>query len=141
MFLEDFKKVKIGAMKNHDKTTVDTMNIVINKLMLLTIEKRKDGVEILEADVVKVLKKTESELIEERDAFEKAGRSEEVSKLDAQIECVKQYLPELMSKEKIAEIIGELDDKSVPAVMKHFKVNFAGKCDMKDVNEVLRNLK
>jgi uncharacterized protein YqeY len=45
-----------------------------------------------------------------------------------------------MSKEEIKEVILALQDKSVPAVMRHFKANYAGKCDMKEVNEVLRNL-
>lgn len=46
----------------------------------------------------------------------------------------------MLSAEKIKEIILSLPDKSVPAVMKHFKANYNGKCDMKLVNETLRNL-
>ena len=46
----------------------------------------------------------------------------------------------MMSKDEIKNIINSLEDKSVPSVMKHFKLNYAGKVDMKDVNEVLRSL-
>ncbi len=45
-----------------------------------------------------------------------------------------------MSKEEIKEIILSLEDRAVPNVMKHFKLNYNGKCDMKVVNEVLRSL-
>ena len=34
MRIEDFKKVKIEAMKARDKDAVDALNAVINKLML-----------------------------------------------------------------------------------------------------------
>ena len=46
----------------------------------------------------------------------------------------------MLSQEKIKEIILSLDDKSIPAVMKHFKANYSGKVDMRDVNIVLKSL-
>ena len=44
------------------------------------------------------------------------------------------------SDDEIKNIIASLDDKSTPAVMKHFKTNYAGKVDMKKVNDALKNL-
>ena len=84
--------------------------------------------------------KAEKELIEERDAFEKAGRAESVESLNKQIATVKNYMPKLMSEDEIKAEILKLDDKSVPSVMKHFKANFLGKVDMKLVGEVLKRL-
>ncbi len=46
----------------------------------------------------------------------------------------------MMSQQEIKTEILKLDDKSVPSVMKHFKANFAGKCDMRDVQAVLKSL-
>ena len=46
----------------------------------------------------------------------------------------------MMSEEEIKEVILSLADRSVPNVMKHFKSNFAGKCDMRKVQEVLKGL-
>ena len=37
-------------------------------------------------------------------------------------------------------IINSLEDKSVPSVMKHFKMNYAGQVDMSLVNSILRSL-
>lgn len=140
MTIDDFKKAKIEAMKNHDKDTVTGLNTLINKLMLFNIEKRAKGEEMSEADYVQILKKTQKELVEEKEAFEKAGREDTVRSLENQIAAIEKYLPKMMSEEEIRAVIAALPDKSVPAVMKHFKTEYAGKCDMAEVNKVLRNL-
>lgn len=140
MKIEDFKKVKIEAMKAHDKNAVNALNAVINKLMLASIEKKAANEELTDADVTKILQKTVNELNEERDGFARAGRSETVADLDKQIETVTKYLPKMLSQSEIREIILSLDDKSVPAVMKHFKTNYAGKVDMREVGEVLKTI-
>ena len=46
----------------------------------------------------------------------------------------------MMSEEEIRTIILSLEDKSIGAVMKYFKQNYAGKCEMKTVQEVLKNV-
>lgn len=140
MTLDELKKAKVEAMKNHDKDGVSALNLVINKVMLLSIEFKAQGKELSEADVTGILQKAEKELVEERDAFEKAGRAESVESLNKQIATVKNYMPKLMSEDEIKAEILKLDDKSVPSVMKHFKANFLGKVDMKLVGEVLKRL-
>ena len=129
-------------MKEKDKDAVSALNVVINKIMLSSIEKRAKGEELSEGDILSLLQKTEKELLEEKAGFEKAGAgyTDKVQSLDNQIATVKSYLPQLMSKEEIKQVILGLEDKSVPSVMRHFKSNYAGKCDMKEVNEVLRSL-
>lgn len=133
------KKAKIVAMKEKNADAVTAYNAVISKLMLMKTD-ANHGPEITDADIVSACRKTESELLEEKANFEKAGRAETVASLEKQIATVKQYIPAMLSKEKIKEIILSLPDRSVPAVMKYFKANYAGKCDMKDVNETLRSL-
>lgn len=140
MNIDDFKKVKIEAMKAKDKDAVTALNSVINKLMLAGIEKKAVGETLSDEDVVKILQKTVNELVEEREAFVKAGRDETVASLDKQIETVKKYLPKLLSEEEIKAIILSLEDRSVPLVMKHFKSEYAGKVDMRLVGSVLKSL-
>ncbi|MDE7348590.1 MAG: GatB/YqeY domain-containing protein [Clostridia bacterium] len=142
MNIEFFEKQKVAKMKEKDKDAVSALNVVINKIMLSSIEKRAKGEELSEGDILSLLQKTEKELIEEKSGFEKAGASyaDKAQSLENQIATIKSYLPQMMSKEEIKEIILSLDDKSVPAVMRHFKTAYAGKCDMKEVNEVLRSL-
>lgn len=138
MTLEQFKKEKVEAMKNHDKDTVSALNVIITKIMSLTIEKRATNEVVSEADIDTLLKKAEKELIEEKEGFEKAGRTENVASLTKQIEVIKKYLPEMLSEDKIREIISSLEDKSLPSVMKYFKLNYQGKADMKIVSTIAK---
>lgn len=140
MTLEQFKKEKIEAMKNHDKEAVSALNVIITKIMNLTIEKRSAGEEVKEEDIVKIIQKAEKELIEEKEGFEKAGREDNVKSLTLQIEIIKKYLPAMLSEKEISDVIATLEDKSIPSVMKHFKQNYAGKVDMKLVSEVAKKL-
>ncbi len=135
MTLQDLKKEKIVAMKNHDKDVVAGLNVVIAKLMIL--EKSGNG-DITETDVANAVKKSIKELQEERDGFEKAGRAESVLSLNNQIAAVEKYLPKQLSEEEITAIIESLPDKSVPFVMRHFKANYDGLVDMKLVASLLK---
>ena len=127
MNIDDFKKAKIEAMKAHDKDTVTAFNALINKLMLFNIEKRSKGEEMSDADYVQILKKTQKELFEEKEAFEKAGRADTVLSLNNQIAAIEKYLPKMMSEDEIRAVIMTLPDKSVPSVMRYFKAEYAGK--------------
>ena len=140
MTLQELKKEKIVYMKAKNKDAVNALNALINKVMLQTIEKRKDGVELTEGDIDVLIQKTEKELLEEQLAFKNAGRDEQVQALENQLEVIRKYLPKLLSDDEIAEIISKLDDKSIPSVMKYFKANYNGKVDMKRVNIILRKM-
>ena len=139
MTLEQFKQEKIKAMKEKNKDAVSALNVIITKIMALTIEKRANGEEVMEADVDTLLQKAEKELSEEREGFMKAGREENVISLTNQIEVIKKYLPKLLTEEEITQIIASLEDKSIPSVMKYFKQNYQGKADMRLVNNIAKN--
>ncbi len=139
MTLEELKKDKIAAMKAHEGDAVTAYNALISRLMLMATDPNH-GRDITEADIVSAASKTEKELLEEQENFRKAGREETVAALEKQIETIRRYIPAMMSAEEIKTVILSLEDRSVPAVMKHFKANYAGKCDMKLVNETLRSL-
>lgn len=140
MLEQDIKAARIEAMKQHDKVVSGVYSVVLNKIMLAGIEKRAKGGELTEADIVGILQKTEKELYDERDGFVKANRPEKVAELDRQVEAVKRFIPAMMSEDEIKSVIEALPDKSIGAVMKHFKSEYAGKCDMKLVGEVLKKL-
>ena len=90
--------------------------------------------------MVSILQKTVKELTEEAEAYEQAGKFETANEVKLQKEAVEEFLPKMMEKEEIKKIILGLEDKSIPFVMKYFKSNFAGKVDMRDVQEVLKSL-
>lgn len=140
MINDELKKANVQAMKDKDMVARSIYSVVLNKTMLEGIKKREKGEELSDADVVQILQKTIKELNEEKENYEKVGNTEEAQTLAKQIEIIKAYLPQMMSQEEIKQIILGLEDKTIPFVMKHFKANYAGKCDMRLVQEVLKNI-
>lgn len=140
MLLDEIKKANIQAMKDKDTVARSIYSVILNKIMLETIKKREKGEEIADADVSNILQKTIKELEEEKENYIKVNNHEEVEKIATQIEIASKYLPKMLTKEEIAEIINTLEDKSIPTVMKHFKTNYNGKCDMRLVQEVLKGI-
>lgn len=140
MLVEEIKKANIQAMKDKNSVARSIYSVIMNKIMLENIKKREKGEEINDADVSNILQKTIKELTEEGENYAKVGNVEEEVKIKRQIEIASAYLPKMLSNEEIKEIILSLDDKSIPSVMKHFKINYNGKCDMRAVQEVLKGL-
>lgn len=140
MLIEEIKKANIQAMKDKDTVARSIYSVIMNKIMLETIKKREKGEEVSDADVSNILQKTIKELTEEAENYAKVGNHDEEATIKRQIEIAGAYLPKMLTNEEIKEIIMSLDDKSIPSVMKHFKMNYNGKCDMHAVQEVLKNL-
>lgn len=136
MILEQIKSANIEALKNKDTIARNIYSVVLNKIKLEEIKKREKQEELKDADVIQILQKSIKELEEEKVNYEKVNNTLEVENITAQISILKNYLPQMMSKDEIRNIISSLDDKSIGSVMKHFKMNYAGKCDMRDVSEV-----
>lgn len=140
MILDEIKKANVEALKNKDKEARTIYSIVMNKAMLETIKKREKGEELNDADMVQIFQKTIKELTEEAENYAKAGNSEESANILKQRQIIENYLPKMMSEEEIESEINKLDDKSIGNVMKHFKTNFAGKCDMRMVSEAIKKM-
>jgi len=140
MIIEDIKKANIEAMKNKNSNLRTIYSVVINKYMQVEINNRTTGQATTDADMVKLIAKTIKELDEESANYQKVNNMEEVKNIEEQKSALTKYLPEMLSKEKIKEIILTLQDKTVPSVMRHFKTNYNGQCDMKDVSDVLKSL-
>ena len=140
MIEEQIKKANIQAMKDKDTVARSFYSVLMNKFLLEKIAKGSRETALADADASNIIQKTIKELNEEKENYAKVGNTEEVAKLARQIEIASSYLPKMLSKEEIKNIILSLEDKSVPTVMKHFKANFNGQVDMRLVQEVLKSL-
>lgn len=140
MIIDEIKKANIQALKDKNKNARDIYSIVMNKHLLATVECRTSGKEMTDADMVKIITKTIKELTEEQENYLKVNNQAKANDIADQKAILEKYLPQMLSSEKIKEIILSLEDKSVPAVMKHFKTNYNGQCDMKTVSDVLKTL-
>ena len=138
MLIEELNKANIEALKARDQVARAIYSVIISKYKALDIELKAAGKGATDADLVKLITKTIKELDEEKESYEKAGRSEEVKNILTQKSLIEKYLPKLMSEEEIRKVIASLEDKSIPSVMKHFKMNYDGKADMALVSKVAR---
>lgn len=141
MLFEDLKKAQMDALKEKNTLKRSILQIVTGKAMLVKIAKREKNEELTDQDVLQVIAKVIKELEEEKLGFEKAGRTEKVEELTSQQKLLEEYLPRQLTEEEIKTEIEKLEDKSMPNIMKHFKINFAGKCDMKLVNQIANQYK
>ena len=138
MLIDELSKANIEALKARDQVARAIYSVILSKYKALDIELRAQGKEASDADLVKLITKTIKELDEEKESYEKAGRQEEVRNILTQKSLIEKYLPKLMSEEEIKKVIASLEDKSMPSVMKHFKMNFDGKVDMSLVSKIAR---
>ncbi len=140
MLFDQIKQDHISAFKAGDKLKKDILSIIISKCKYKLTEKNSTGT-ITDQDVLAIIEKTVKELNEEIDSFTKAGDAykEKVENLGKQKEMISLYLPKKLTEEEIKDIINTLDDKTLPNIMKHFKTNYAGKCDMAKVSQIAKS--
>ena len=140
MIEEQIKKANIEAMKNKDVVARGFFSVLLNKILLEKIAKGDRNAPLSDPDIAKILQKSIKELEDERENYIKVNNAVEVENLNRQLEIAKSYLPKQLEKDEIKNIILSLDDKSIPNVMKHFKMNFNGQVDMRLVQEVLKEI-
>ena len=138
MLINELEKDNITALKNKDKTARAVLSVVINKYRVNAIELKAQGKDATDNDLIRVINKVVKELDEEKMGYEKLGRAEDVANINAQKAIIEKYLPKLMSEDEIRKVIASLEDKSMPSVMKHFKMNYDGKVDMSLVSRIAR---
>ena len=138
MLIDELSKANIEALKARDQVARAIYSVIIAKYKALDIELKAQGKSATDADLVKVISKSIKELDEEKESYAKAGRDEEVKNITTQKALIEKYLPKLMSEDEIRKIISSLEDKSIPSVMKHFKMNFDGQVDMSLVSKIAR---
>lgn len=140
MLEEKIKQANIQAMKDKDAVARAFYSVLMNKILLEKIARRESGKEFVDADIATIIQKLIKELNDEKENYLKVGNTAQVSAIEKQIELANLYLPKQLSADEIKKIIMSLPDRSVPAVMKHFKANFNGQVDMRLVQEVLKGI-
>jgi len=140
MILEQINKENVIAFKEKNTLIKDIISVIKSREKLLEIEKRTKNETVVDADIIKLLQKLIKELEEALENYKKVNNETEVNNVMTQIKFCEKFLPKLLDKDEIKNIIEYLNDKSIPTVMKHFKENYAGSVNMKDVQEVLKSL-
>lgn len=108
---EDLKQ----SMKSGDKFKLSVLRMLKSAMQLESISKKH---ELNDDEVMSVIKKqvkTRKDSIEE---FKKYNKTEEVTKLEQEIEILNAYLPEEMTEEEIKKVIDEVFNELNPTSMK-----------------------
>lgn len=140
MILEEINKANIQAFKEKNALIKDIISVIKSRAKLLEVEKRTKNEQVTDADMANLIQKLIKELAEAVENYKKVNNTNEVENIEKQIDFCKGFLPKTLDKEEIKNIILSLDDKSIPSVMKHFKANYAGSVDMREVQEVLKSI-
>jgi uncharacterized protein YqeY len=140
MIFDELKKAKMQAFKDKNLDARAVLEAVISRCMLQSVELKANGKELTDQETLTNIMKVVKELEEERISFEQAKRDEKVTSLTNQINFISKFLPKQLTEEEIRNIIASLEDKSMPSIMKHFKTNYQGQCDMGLVSKIAKNL-
>lgn len=140
MLIDDIKKASVEAMKARDSIAKGIYSIIVNKYMLLNIEKKEKGEQATDNDMISIISKTLKEFADEKESYLKVNNQEKVNAIAHQEELISKYLPKMLSEDEIRKEINSLEDKSIPSIMKHFKANFQGKVDMSLVNKIAKSI-
>lgn len=140
--VEKLQKDMIEAMKNHQKERLTVIRMVKASMAQERIDHKKEENDELLIDVVNKQIKMRRDSIAE---FEKGGRSDLVSKTQAEIDVLMDYLPEQLSKEEVLKIIDEIfaevkpeGPKDMGKVMGPAQAKLKGRADMKEVSTIIR---
>lgn len=143
MLVEKLKKDMIEAMKNKDKEKLTVIRMVKAALDKERIDKKVEVNDDLLIDVVNKQMKLRNDSLEE---FKKANRDDLVKQTEAELEILKDYLPEQLSEEEVITIIEEVINevnaetiKDMGKVMKEVTPKVKGKTDMKFVSEIIKS--
>ena len=134
-----------AAMKAGEKEKSNTLRTTLAKLKDKRIEKRDD---LSEAETIKVLQTLVKQRKESVELFEKGGRPELAASENGEIDILNSYLPEMISEDKIRNIVQtvvdevgavSMDDlgKVMPKVMERGEGLIDGKTAQQFVREIL----
>lgn len=98
--MADFKE----AMKAHDEVAKNTISLARAAVKQYEVDNRE---ELDDAGIIAILSKQVKMRKDALADFEKAGRTDLLDAYKAEIDVLNRYLPEQLSKEKLAEIVKE----------------------------------
>lgn len=135
---EDWKQ----AMKSKDKFRSSTISLA--KSAILLVEKT-DGVKLEDEQVIEVLAKEVKQRSEAILEFQKGNRQDLVDTANAEIEILKEYLPQQLSEEEIKQLVKEVAEevnassmKDMGKIMSELKPKIIGRADGKLVSSIVK---
>ncbi|TET54297.1 MAG: GatB/YqeY domain-containing protein [Anaerolineales bacterium] len=131
------------ALRARDERRKSVIRLTLAALTNAEIEKG----ELDEGDIAAILQREANRRRDSIAEIKHYERHDLLGDEEAELEILEEYLPELLSREKIAEVarqvigqVGATDAKQVGAVMAQLMPQLKGRADGRLVNEVVRGL-
>ena len=135
---EDLK----SSMKNKETIKKSVITLIRSYIKQYEVDNR---VELGDAEIVDLIAKQLKQTRDSREEFKKAGREDLVSKAEAEIEVLKEYLPQQLSEEELNEIVistisevGATSMKDMKKIMTSIMPKVKGRADGKLINELVK---
>jgi uncharacterized protein YqeY len=129
-----------NAMKSGDKLKTETLRML--RAQILEFEKSGAGREMNADDDMKILLSSVKKRKDSIEMYEKANRMDLAEKELKEIEIVQAYLPKQMSREEaeiiITKIIADAGTKELSKVMPLVMKELKGKLEGKVINEIVK---
>ena len=129
-------------MKNKDAIKKSVITLIRSSIKQYEVDNR---VELQDDEIVDLIAKQLKQTRDSREEFAKAGRDDLVSKAEAEIEVLKEYLPQQLSEEELNEIVistisevGATSMKDMGKIMAAIKPKTKGRADGKMINELVK---
>jgi uncharacterized protein YqeY len=141
---EQLRSDMADAMRAGDKEKRDTLRLLLAAIKQVEVDQRST---LDDTDVQNVLAKQAKQRRESIAEYEAAERQEQANQEKAELEIIKSYLPQMMSRQEVEEIaaqtvvdLGATSPKDMGRVMGRLMPQVKGKADGSMVSEVVREL-
>lgn len=132
-----------SAMKNHDKTTLNTVRMIKSALMN---EKIKAGDDLTPDEELTVLNREKKQREESIDEFIKANRDDLAEETKKELAVVEKYMPKQMNQDELRAAVKETIDEvgakgksDFGKVMKALMPKIKGRADGKAASQAVRD--
>ncbi len=130
------------AMKARDQLKLSTLRLLVSEIKNREIDAKG---ELKDEDILALVQKAVKQRQDSISQYEKGGRQDLAEKEKAEMEILKAYLPEELSREEVLQIIDEAiaatgasSPKEMGKVMREVMPKVKGRADGKLVNELVR---
>lgn len=134
-----------SAMRAHDSTRLSTLRLLQAAIKQKAVDER---IEPDDAAILAIIEKQAKQRRESIAAYEAAGRPEHVAQEQAELDILKEFLPQAASAEEVAQAIeaavqqaqakGLQGGAAMGAIMGQLKSALAGRVDMAAVSAQVR---
>ena len=128
-----------SAMRDRDKSRVACLRLVNAEIKSLEVDRR--GIEIVDEDILLILRKMIKQRRDSIDQFTKANRLDLVAQEEFEVEVISTFMPAPLSVEEIEELIVQAifdakasEVRDMGNVMKLLQKQLKGKADMGEIS-------